>query len=67
MNSAAELCIIIFISYLIGSISGGMLMGKIKHVDLRTMGSGNAGGTNAFRTMGTKFALAVLFIDLIMQ
>ena len=65
MNPAVELCIIFFICYLLGSISGGMLMGKIKHVDLRKMGSGNAGGTNAFRTMGAQFAFAVLFIDVI--
>ena len=66
MNPAStELLIKFCISYLLGSISGGMLMGKIKHVDLLKMGSGNAGGTNAFRTMGTKFAFAVLFIDVI--
>ena len=65
MNPAAEFSIKFFISYLLGSISGGMLMGKIKHVDLRKIGSGNAGGTNAFRTMGAQFALAVLFIDVI--
>lgn len=65
MNLAAEYCIKIFFSYLLGSISGGMLMGKIKHVDLRKIGSGNTGGTNAFRTMGAQFALAVLFIDVI--
>ena len=65
MHHAAELLIKFFFSYLIGSISGGMLLGKINHVDLRKMGSGNAGGTNAFRTMGTQFALAVLFIDVI--
>ena len=65
MNPATELLIIIFISYLLGSISGGMLMGKLKQVDIRKMGSGNTGGTNAFRTMGSKFALAVLFIDVI--
>ena len=65
MNPAAEFCIKFFISYLLGSISGGMLMGKIKQVDLRKIGSGNSGGTNAFRTMGAQFALAVLFIDVI--
>ena len=48
-----------------GSISGSMLVGKIKGVDIRKMGSGNAGGTNAFRTMGAQFALTVLFIDVI--
>ena len=52
------------ISYLIGSISGSMVMGKIKNVDIRTMGSGNAGGTNAFRTMGAAFALGVIIIDI---
>ena len=54
----------IIFSYLIGSISGSMLMGKIRGVDIRTMGSGNAGGTNAFRTQGTIFALSVVVIDI---
>ena len=38
----------IIISYLLGSISGSMVMGKFKKVDIRNMGSGNAGGKNAF-------------------
>ncbi len=54
----------IIISYLIGSISGSMLMGKIRGVDIRTMGSGNAGGTNAFRTQGAIFALSVVVVDI---
>ena len=54
----------IIFSYLIVSISGSMLMGKIRGVDIRTMGSGNAGGTNAFRTQGTIFALTVVIIDI---
>ena len=65
MNLSIELPIKFIISYLLGSISGGMLIGIFKHVDIRKMGSGNAGGTNAFRTMGAQFALAVLFIDVI--
>ncbi len=51
------------ISYLLGSISGAMVIGKIKGLDIRKMGSGNAGGTNAFRIMGPLFALLVLLID----
>jgi len=51
-------------SYLIGSISGSMLMGKLRGVDIRTMGSGNAGGTNAFRTQGAIFALSVIVVDI---
>ena len=53
----------IILSYLIGSISGSMVLGYLKGIDIRKMGSGNAGGTNAFRTMGTSFALGVITID----
>ena len=55
----------ILISYLLGSISGGMILGRLNGVDIRTMGSGNTGGTNAFRTMGAKFAVGVLLIDVV--
>jgi glycerol-3-phosphate acyltransferase PlsY len=51
------------IAYLIGSVSGSMVMGRFRHVDIRKSGSGNAGGTNAFRTQGFRFALAVVIID----
>jgi len=54
----------IILSYLIGSISGSMVLGKIRGIDIRTMGSGNAGGTNAFRTVGSLFALGVVLIDI---
>ena len=60
-----EQVIKIIFSYLIGSISGSMLIGKFRGIDIRTMGSGNAGGTNAFRTQGSIFALSVLFIDIL--
>ena len=52
------------LAYLLGSVSGSMVMGRIRDVDIRTSGSGNAGGTNAFRTQGFKFALAVVIIDI---
>jgi len=54
----------ILLSYLIGSISGSMVLGYIKGIDIRKMGSGNAGGTNAFRTVGPVFALGVILIDI---
>ena len=60
-----ELLIKLILSYLLGSVSGSMLMGKLKGVDIREMGSGNAGGTNALRTQGALFALTSLFIDVI--
>tara|TARA_B100000131_G_C18124517_1_gene614229 strand:- start:3299 stop:3919 length:621 start_codon:yes stop_codon:yes gene_type:complete len=52
------------ISYLLGSISGSMIMGKFRNVDIRKLGSGNAGGTNAFRTQGFLFAFPVILIDI---
>lgn len=53
----------ILLSYMLGSVSGSLLLGRVRHVDIRTMGSGNAGGTNAFRTQGLLFALGVVVID----
>jgi glycerol-3-phosphate acyltransferase PlsY len=60
-----ELIVKLILSYLLGSISGSMLMGNLKGTDIRKMGSGNAGSTNAFRTMGTAFALGVVCIDVL--
>lgn len=54
----------IVLSYLLGSVSGSLIAGKMKGVDIRKLGSGNAGGTNAFRTQGAGFALVVIFIDI---
>lgn len=53
----------IVLAYLLGSISGSLLLGRFKKVDIRSQGSGNAGGTNAFRTQGLVFALGVVVID----
>ncbi len=55
--------LLIVFAYLLGSLSGSLWVGKLYAVDIRTQGSGNAGGTNAFRTQGAKFALAVVIID----
>ena len=53
------------LSYLVGSLMGSMLMGRLwGGVDIRQMGSGNAGGTNALRTQGPLFALGVIIIDI---
>ena len=52
------------ISYLIGSLMGSLIVGKLRGgIDIREMGSGNAGGTNALRTQGFAFALGVIAID----
>lgn len=51
-------------AYWIGSLMGGLIVGRFQGgVDLRGVGSGNVGGTNALRTQGAAFALAVMVID----
>jgi len=59
-----ELGLKILISYLIGSLNGSLIIGHFKGVDIRTVGSGNAGGTNALRTQGKWFAAGVMAIDI---
>jgi len=61
----SELLLKALTSYLLGSIVGSLLVGRLRGgVDIRTLGSGNAGGTNALRTQGKSFALWVLLIDI---
>ena len=60
-----ELGIKFLLSYFIGSLMGSMIMGRLRGgVDIRTLGSGNPGGTNALRTQGWAFALGVMAIDI---
>ena len=60
-----ELGVKFLISYFIGSLMGAMIIGRLRGgVDIRKMGSGNAGGTNALRTQGIAFALGVVIIDI---
>lgn len=52
------------LAYLLGSVIGSLLVGRLRGgVDIRTQGSGNAGGTNALRTQGPWFAVWVMIID----
>ena len=56
--------LVIFISYLLGSIPTGFLIGKyLKNLDLRTIGSGSTGATNVLRNVGKLPALFVFIID----
>lgn len=50
-------------AYLLGSVPFGLLVGRLRGVDLRTVGSGNIGATNAARAMGRGFGLVVYLLD----
>ncbi|MDB5083129.1 MAG: plsY [Bacilli bacterium] len=54
------------ISYLIGSVSTSYIAGKrLKGIDIRHHGSGNAGATNTLRVLGARVAIIVLLVDLL--
>ena len=59
-----ELGIKLLMAYLLGTALGSLILGLFRGVDIRSMGSGNAGATNALRTQGKLFGLLVLFIDI---
>jgi acyl phosphate:glycerol-3-phosphate acyltransferase len=58
-----ELGVKALVAYLLGSLLGSLVLGQLRGVDIRSQGSGNAGATNALRTQGWRFALAVFLID----
>ncbi|WP_178076309.1 glycerol-3-phosphate acyltransferase, partial [Pseudomonas sp. 2822-15] len=54
----------ILLSYLLGAISFSYVIAKkIKQVDIRQHGSGNAGATNTLRVLGVGPAIIVLLLD----
>lgn len=60
-----ELGVKTLLAYLLGSVLGSLLVGQLRGgIDIRTLGSGNAGGTNALRTQGFGFAFWVMAIDI---
>ena len=55
--------ICVLTGYICGLFQTGYIVGKIKGIDIREYGSGNAGTTNILRTMGIKYAGIVLLGD----
>ena len=58
-----DLLVKALLAYMLGSVSGSLVLGAFRNVDIREIGSGNAGGTKALRTQGIWFALGVVVID----
>ena len=58
--------LIVIITYLFGSIPTAYLLYKIrKGDDIRKYGSGNVGGTNVIRTLGTAWGLFIIIVDML--
>ena len=55
--------VVLVISYFLGSVPAGFLAGKARGIDVRTVGSGNIGATNAFRVLGKTAGTMVLLAD----
>lgn len=52
-------------SYLLGAIPTSYLAARLfRGIDLRTVGSGNLGATNVYRTLGARFAIPVGMFDM---
>lgn len=61
MNAVAALAL----AYVSGSIPSAYIAGRMKGIDLRTVGSGNLGATNVYRTLGAKIAAVVFAVDML--
>lgn len=60
-----EIAFFIVLAYLIGSIPTAVLVSKrVYGVDIREVGSGNAGATNTFRILGARAGTAVMLGDM---
>jgi len=55
----------LLIGYVFGTFQTAVIYGKLKGIDIRKMGSGNAGTTNTLRVLGTKAGFIVLIGDMI--
>ncbi len=55
--------VVLVTSYFFGSVPAGYLAGRARGIDVRTVGSGNIGATNAFRVLGKTAGTMVLLAD----
>ena len=60
-----KLVITFLIAYALGDINPAIILGKIKGIDIRKEGSGNAGMTNTIRVMGLGYGIAVFAVDVL--
>ena len=61
-----SLAILLVLSYLLGAFPSSIVYGKLfRGVDIRKQGSGNAGGTNAWRVLGWQVGLPVVLTDVV--
>lgn len=57
--------VLVLLSYLVGSIPWGLLIGKLNGIDIREHGSGNIGATNVRRVLGKRVGALCLTLDVL--
>jgi glycerol-3-phosphate acyltransferase PlsY len=58
--------ILVILAYMLGSIPTSLIISKTQfNIDIRDYGSGNAGATNTFRVLGSKWGSIVMFLDVL--
>ncbi|MBR3124448.1 MAG: glycerol-3-phosphate acyltransferase [Mogibacterium sp.] len=65
MSSAVRLIIIGLAAYALGNINPSIIIGKLRGIDIRKEGSGNAGMTNTIRVMGMGAGITVFIVDVL--
>ena len=64
-SPALKLILIGLIAYALGNINPSIIIGKLKGIDIRKEGSGNAGMTNTIRVMGMGAGITVFTVDVL--
>ena len=62
-NTPLPLALVIVAAYLLGSIPCGLLIARLKGVNLQKVGSGNIGATNVYRCVGKGWGVAAFVLD----
>ena len=65
MNYKIMLAIFALCSYFIGNVNFALIISKLKHKDIRKMGSGNPGTLNMSRNLGIKIGVLTLVLDVL--
>jgi acyl phosphate:glycerol-3-phosphate acyltransferase len=62
-NTPLLLLLLVLAAYLLGSIPNGLLIARLKGIDLQKVGSGNIGATNVYRCVGKGWGIAAFVLD----
>lgn len=62
-NTSLMLLLVVVAAYLMGSIPNGLLIARLKGIDLQKVGSGNIGATNVYRCVGKGWGIAAFVLD----